>query len=233
MNPSSDRQDREGYLNTNLFDCRVQALEWMRHCFNQSFRGGWLLAWPLLESVWKGTDPTDALVHTLPHLSVSTLTQLLSTIFNLQRPWFPQLGNEDGGLCFSGWLWELNEGTQERDSEWSLVNVTCHYLFLSTLLVCRPQEQLSWKVSEPQPRSSLLLRRSGYWGRNPGLLRGQESVFICINTEVPLEVSNISEVKSKKFLVSKGTFGWEVKREKRHSSPKRQVILCVEATWPH
>lgn len=38
MNPSSDRQDREGDLNPNLFDCKFQALEWMRHCFSQSFR---------------------------------------------------------------------------------------------------------------------------------------------------------------------------------------------------
>ena len=37
---------------------------------------------------------------------------------------------------------------------------------------------------------------------------GEGSVLICVNTEeVPLEVSNRSEVKSKKVLVPKGTFG--------------------------
>lgn len=51
MNPSSDRQDREGDLNPNLFDCKVQALEWMRHCFNQSFSGPWVTV--SLSNCWK------------------------------------------------------------------------------------------------------------------------------------------------------------------------------------
>ena len=71
------------------------------------------------------------------------------------------------------------------------------------------------RCQKPRPVSSLVLRRSGYWGRNLGLLEvgGEGSVLICVNTEeVPLEVSNRSEVKSKKVLVPKGTFGWEVKR---------------------